>query len=113
MIIYRGNSTISVEDLPEYSHPVVVKKPSERTLSGRDLRSLETEYEMTRTLDTVEGVRKALGKQTVQGQPALVLEYIDGETLRDTIAGKSLSLHEKLGIAVPSGSQQCKYSHYT
>ena len=29
-IIYQGNSVISVETLPEYSHPVVIKKPFKR-----------------------------------------------------------------------------------
>jgi len=43
--IYRGNSVISVETLPEYSHPVVIKKPSKRHPSRRSLRSLEKEYE--------------------------------------------------------------------
>jgi len=55
-IIYQGNSVISVETFPEYSHPVVVKKPSKRYPSRRILRSLEKEYEMTCTLKAVEGV---------------------------------------------------------
>jgi len=29
-VIYQGNSVISIETHPEYSHPVVVKKPSKR-----------------------------------------------------------------------------------
>ena len=79
-IIYQGNSIISVETPPEYSHPVVIKKPSERHPSRRILRSLEKEYEMTRALDAVEGVREALGRQSSKNQPTLILEYIDGET---------------------------------
>ncbi len=98
--IYQGNSVISVETLPEYSHPVVIKKPSKRHPSRRSLRSLEKEYEMTRSLNAVEGVRKVLGQQSIENQPALVLEYIDGETLRDHIGRKTLSLHAKLEIAV-------------
>jgi len=98
--IYQGNSIISVEIHPEYPHPVVVKKPSKRQPSRRILRSLEKEYEMTRSLNEVEGVRKVLGQQVIKNQPALILEYVEGENLRNTIAGKSLSLHEKLDIAV-------------
>jgi len=81
-IIYQGNSIISVETLPDYSHPVVIKKPSNRHPSRRSLRSLEREYELTRALNAVAGVRKALGQQSIEGQPALILEYIDGETLQ-------------------------------
>jgi hypothetical protein len=58
--IYQGNSVISVETHPDYSHPVVIKKPSKRHPSQQSLRSLENEYEMTRSLNVVEGVRKAL-----------------------------------------------------
>ena len=87
-VIYQGNSVISVETLPGYPHPVAIKKPSKRHPSRRILRSLEKEYEMTRTLDAVEGVRKVLGQETIENQPALILEYIDGETLRDHIARK-------------------------
>jgi hypothetical protein len=75
-IIYQGNSVISVETLPEYSHPVVIKKPSKRHPSQRSLRSLEKEYEMTRSLNAVKGVRMALGQQSIENQPALILEYI-------------------------------------
>jgi len=99
-VIYQGNSVISVETHPEYSHPVVIKKPSKRHPSRRSLRSLEKEYEMTRSLNAVEGVRKALGQHSVENQPALILEYIDGETLRDHIDRKTLSLRTKLEIAV-------------
>ena len=99
-IIYQRNSVISVETLPEYSRPVVIKKPSKRHPSRRSLRSLEREYEMTRSLDAVEGVRKALGQQSIENQKALILEYIDGETLRDHIARKTVSLRTKLEIVV-------------
>ena len=99
-IIYQGNSVISVETLPEHSHPVVIKKPSKRHLSRRSLRSLENEFEITRSLKDVEGVRKALEYQSQEGQPALILEYIDGETLRDNIGEKTFNLRQKLEIAV-------------
>jgi serine/threonine protein kinase len=97
--IYQGNSVISLETRPEYSHPVVVKKPAKRHPSRRSLRSLEKEYEMTRPLNEVEGVRKALGQESIDNQPSLILEYIDGETLRDYIGRKTLSLRAKLEIA--------------
>ena len=99
-IIYQGNSVISVEPHPDYSQPVVVKKPFKRQPSQRILRSLEKEFEMTRSLDAVEGVRKAIGKQSIGNQPALILEYIDGVTLRDHIKSRTLSLRAKLEIAV-------------
>jgi len=59
-VIYRGNSVISIEKVEGYPHLVVIKKPSSRHPSRLSLRSLEKEYEMTRSLNVVEGVRKAL-----------------------------------------------------
>ena len=99
-IIYQGNSVISVETLPEYSQQVVIKKPSKHHPSRRSLRSLEKEYEMIQSLKAVAGVRKALGQQSIEGQPALILEYIDGETLRHHIGRKTFNLRQKLEIAV-------------
>ena len=99
-IIHRGNSIISVETHPDYSHPVVIKKPAKRYPSRRSLRSLEKEYEMTRSLNAVEGVRKAMGQQSIENRQALILEYIDGETLRDHIGTKPLSLWARLDLAI-------------
>jgi hypothetical protein len=76
-IIYQGNSLISVETLPEYSHPVVIKKPIKRHPSRRSLRSLEKEYEMTRSLNAVAGVRKTLGQQISKSSfPRKIIPYI-------------------------------------
>jgi tRNA A-37 threonylcarbamoyl transferase component Bud32 len=98
-IIYRGNSVISVEALPDYPDPVVVKKPSSAHPSRRVIQSLERECQMGRALAEVKGVRQALGQQVIKNQPALILESIDGENLRDAIARETLSLRAKLEIA--------------
>ena len=76
-IIYQGNSLISVETLTEYSQPVVIKKPSKHHPSRRSLRFLEKEYEMTRSLNDVDGVRKALGQQISKSSfPRKIIPYI-------------------------------------
>ena len=99
-VIYQGNSTISVEALPAYSHPVVIKRSSKRNASRHYVRSLEREYEMTRALDAVEGVRQALGQQSIDNQSALILEYIEGGTLRDLVEREALDLRARSEIAV-------------
>jgi predicted ATPase len=100
LIIHQGNSVITTEILPDYSQPVVIKKPSRQGSSAWNFRSLEREYEMTRSLDSVDGVRKALGKQKIEGQQVLILEYIDGETLQDLISRNKLGIRSKLEIAI-------------
>ena len=99
-IIHRCNSVISIEKVKKYPHPVVIKKSSKRHPSRRILRSLEKEYEITRSLGAADGVRKVLEQQSIENQPVLILEYIDGETLRDTIARQTFDLRSKLEIAV-------------
>ena len=99
-ILYRGNSIISLETVPGYPRPVVIKRPSKRRASERHVRSLEREFEMTRSLESVEGVRKALGQQSIGGLTALVLKHIDGETLREHISRIELSLRGKLKLAI-------------
>jgi serine/threonine protein kinase len=79
---------------------VVVKRPSERPASRHYLSSLEREYELTRALDGVAGVRQALAQESVDDQPALILEYIEGETLRDVVERNPLDLRSRLQIAV-------------
>ena len=76
--IYRGNSVISIDTLLDYPHPVVVKKPAKRHPSQRSLRTLENESQMTRALNAVEGVRKALGQQSIDNRTALVPERVGG-----------------------------------
>ena len=103
-IIYQGNSIISLETLPDYPQPVIVKKPAQKHPSQRHIHSLEKEYEMTHALGAVEGVRKVLEQKSVDNQPVLILENIDGETLQDYNASKGLSLRSKLKIAVDLAS---------
>jgi len=99
-IIYQGNSIISIENLPDYSPQVVVKQSSKMRSSRRIPGSLEREYEMTRSLDSVEGVRKALGQKLIDNQQVLFLEYIEGETLQDHMSRNKLDLLSKLEIAI-------------
>jgi hypothetical protein len=64
-VIYQGSSIITVETLPDYPHPVVIKRPSKPHASRRLILSLEKEYEMTRSLDMVKGVRKAIEQRSI------------------------------------------------
>jgi hypothetical protein len=48
----------------------------------------------------IERLSKALGLQSIQDQPALILEYIAGQTLRDHIRQNTFKLRQKLEIAV-------------
>ncbi len=98
-LIHAGNSIITVETHPAYTHPVVIKNSSSPYPSRQFILSLEREYKMTRALDGVKGIRKTLEHRSIDNRPALIMEYIDGENLRDTIALETLSFRAKLEIA--------------
>jgi len=54
--------------LPDYSQPMVIKKPSIQDSSSWNSRSLEREYGMAGSLDSIEGLRKALGLMQIEEQ---------------------------------------------
>ena len=54
---------------------------------------------MTRSLAAVEGVRKAIDFRSIEHQPALILDYIEGQTLRECIEKNTFNLRSKLEIA--------------
>jgi serine/threonine protein kinase len=99
-ILHQGNFIISIENLSDYSRPVIVKRPSKWMTSMRSPGSLDREYDMSRSLDSIKGVRKVLGKQQIEDQQVLILEYIEGETLQGLIAGNDLDIRSKLEIAI-------------
>jgi serine/threonine protein kinase len=99
-IIHQGSSVITAEILPNYSQLVVTKRHSKQDSSKWNLRSIEREFEMTRTLDSVEGLRKVLDIKQIEGQQVLILEYLEGETLQDHISTTDLDIRSKLEIAI-------------
>ena len=58
-VIYQGQAIISVETLPDYAHPVAIKKPAKRQLSQRRFQSLENQHEMTRALGTASRIDRS------------------------------------------------------
>jgi len=57
------------------------------------------EYEVCKDLD-VKGVRKVYECGVIENSSALVLEYIEGHSLKEIIAQQSLSLDQSLSLAI-------------
>ena len=57
------------------------------------------EYELTKDL-TFPGIRKAFEALVIEHTPALILEYIAGDTLKNACIKAPCSLTERLAIAI-------------
>jgi predicted ATPase/signal transduction histidine kinase/putative methionine-R-sulfoxide reductase with GAF domain/predicted Ser/Thr protein kinase len=82
----------------EAGKPVIIKVLRRDYMSLREIERLKNEYGMAGTPDN-EGVRRAHQSIAIDGRPALILEYIEGRTLRDALAAR-LSMDEILSISI-------------
>ncbi|GEM46227.1 diguanylate cyclase domain-containing protein [Deinococcus cellulosilyticus] len=96
-LLYASRNTVIYRVWDEArDQPVVVKVlTGQQRTSG--LALLQREFEMTRRMEKA-GFRKALDYGEYQGQPALYLEYVPGETLQDHFEHEH-SLEHKLELA--------------
>jgi PAS domain S-box-containing protein len=80
--IYEGaNSIIYRRDTNEYGRPVIIKLSKHLYPAPRQIVQFANEYALTRDLD-LPGIRKAYETVTIDDRTALILDYIDGETVR-------------------------------
>lgn len=99
-IIYQGESVITVEEVKGYPHPVAVKRPAKPHPSEKSLGVYQNEYDITQSLRHIKGVRKIFGQEEFKGKPALILEYIEGQTLEEYAASTELSIRFRLRLAI-------------
>ncbi|MGA1842176.1 MAG: AAA family ATPase [bacterium] len=99
-IIHHGESVISLEEVKGYSQPIAVKRLVKPHPSQRSLGILQNEYDVTRSLQHIKGVRKVLGREEFEGKPALILEYIEGQTIEKYTASTQPDIRSKLKLAL-------------
>jgi PAS domain S-box-containing protein len=98
LIHENSRSLIYRKDSSEYG-PVVVKLLKATVQAAQQAVLLRNEYGLTKEF-TAEGVRRAYRFDTIDGKPALILEYVDGENIANAFAGQPGTLPEKLMLAV-------------
>lgn len=86
-------------DTSAYRKPVVIKLPKYAHPPPRDMARYANEFSMTKDL-AVEGVRRALDSVTIDGRPALILEYVEGETFKKTCVEERGTLAQELAVAI-------------
>ena len=81
------------------SPSVVIKVLKDQHPAPSELAYLENELEITKGLD-IRGIRKAYKKTHIDDKEALVLEYVEGLTLREVFVKQHRSIKEFLEVAV-------------
>ncbi len=93
------NSLIYYQEESEFNHPVLIKViREERNFYPYSTQILNEDF-ILKNLE-IEGVRKSLGQVTLNGRPAVRLEYVDGMTLKGFILKETVPFIEKLKIAI-------------
>ena len=83
-----------------YDRPVLIKEAAYEFPTISQIKQLHHEYAITRRLADVPGVRAVYAKEGSESHPVLLLEYIQGQSVRELIQRVSLDLNQKLQLAV-------------
>lgn len=86
------------DDYPD-GKPVIIKILRRDYTSQREIERLKNEFDIAGALDA-NGVRRAYQSILVDDRPALILEYIEGQTLRDALAETRRSLAYIISTAI-------------
>lgn len=98
-LIYNSTSTsIFKTKLADYDSEVVVKLLKKEHESDKKINQFENELRITAKLES-SGFRKAIDKTYIEGQHALVLEYIPGIPLSQ-VFNKPVGISDFLDIAI-------------
>ncbi len=99
-LIFEGpNSQIYYQEKSEFGIPVIIKILKGANPSPQQIKQLNNEYKLTCDLN-LAGIRQALAKTQVNGQQALILEYKEGETIKQIFGETKRSLVDFLKIAI-------------
>jgi serine/threonine protein kinase len=97
--IYEGkNSTIYYGKYDNYNKYVIIKILNTEYPTEEQINRFNNEYEFTEEL-IIPGVRKGIKKDKRDGKNTLILEYFDGQTLKDFISSNNCNIKSLVKIA--------------
>ena len=91
-MIYRGRCD-------EDNHPVILKLLKSEYPTREELARFRCEYEMTRKLD-IDGVIQVYALEPYKNSLMMLLEDFGGDSLKNILASRSLTLTEFLELAI-------------
>jgi len=99
-LLHEGvRSLLFLQDGDEKGESVVIKTLRRDVVTRGGIDRIVNEYELTRGLH-IPGIRKAYDNISIDGRPAVVLEYVEGETLKKAFVGTRKSLKEILSVSL-------------
>jgi hypothetical protein len=97
--LYHNRYRLHVEERAGHDGPVLVKEPDPEASMLALAAELQNEFTITTKLADVSGVRRAIPMDGLDLRPQLILDYVDGRTLAETISNTALTLMERVGMA--------------
>lgn len=94
-----ANSFVYLAEVDGYDRPVVLKVLKAGYPSPQRIIQFNNEYEFTKDLE-LKGVRRAFRSEKKDGRYTLMLEYIEGETVREAFVKSRRPLESILSAAV-------------
>ena len=94
-----GNSLIYYYPVSTYNRPVAIKVLNTNSPAPQQLIRWNNEYEITNNL-AIDGVRKIFAQIRFEDKPALVMEYITGQNLKQAFVGQQQPLVDFLQVAI-------------
>jgi len=99
-LIHEGPEFIVYKETrSEFSAPLVIKQIKNKEAPGDLFVQLKNELEQTHDLN-IPGIRKAIRLENIDEKQGLLLEYVDGVTLKEIFRTRDFSLTEILKIAL-------------
>lgn len=93
------DTLLYLSELEGFSEVVVIKVLKSENPPVSLHNRLKNEYEYTKD-SNITGVRKSLGLTKINGKPALLLEYVEGDTLKNLSVQRSFDLISFLRMAI-------------
>lgn len=99
LIFESENSEVYLVQNDAFSDPIIVKVLKNPDLNLEKTAQFYNEYELTKNLK-FKGIRRAFAKQEIANKQALLFNYFDGGTIKETFINRKYPLSVFLEIAI-------------
>ncbi len=112
-LLYDGNySSLYFQIVPESASPCIIKVLKNNLIHASENNQLSNELVMTQLLNDVAGVRKAIRKDNINGYPAILLEYVQGVTVKEFFSKNKHPITTFLKVAIQIANTLAQIHQY-